>query len=141
MILLDTNVLSECMRPAPAPVVIDWLDAQDPQQVWICAISRAEIELGIALLPEGKRKRGLRQAATTLFTLDFPGRCLTFDESAASAYAHLVAHRTHLGQPISVEDAQIAAIALATGLTLATRNTRDFVAIDGLVIVNPWSVA
>lgn len=98
MILLDTNVLSECMRPAPAPVVIDWLDAQDPQQVWICAISRAEIELGIALLPEGKRKRGLRQAATTLFTLDFPGRCLTFDESAASAYAgldHNPAHPRH----------------------------------------------
>ena len=122
MILLDTNVLSECMRPAPAPVVVDWLDAQDPQRVWICAISRAEIELGIALLPEGKRKRGLRQAATTLFTLDFPGRCLSFDASAASAYAQLVAHRTQLGQPISVEDAQIAAIALATGLTLATRN-------------------
>ena len=138
MILLDTNVLSECMRPTPAPVVIDWLDAQDPQQVWICAISWAEIELGIALLPDGKRKRGFRQAATTLFTLDFPGRCLTFDASAASAYAHLVAHR---GQPISVEDAQIAAIALATGLTLATRNTHDFVAIDGLVVVNPWSGA
>lgn len=138
MILLDTNVLSECMRPAPAPVVVDWLDAQDPQRVWICAISRAEIELGIALLPEGKRKRGLRQAATTLFTLDFPGRCLSFDASAASAYAQLVAHRTQLGQPISVEDAQIAAIALATGLTLATRNTRDFVVIDGLVVINPW---
>ena len=58
MILLDTNMLSECMRPAPAPVVVDWLDAQDPQRVWIYAISRAEIELGIALLPEGKRKRG-----------------------------------------------------------------------------------
>ena len=63
---------------------------------------------------------------------------MSFHASAASAYAHLEAHRTQLGQPISVEDAQIAAIALATGLTLATRNTRDFVAIDGLVVVNPW---
>ena len=73
MILLDTNVLSECMRPAPAPVVIDWLDAQDPQRVWICAISRAEIELGIALLPEGERQRGFARRPPPCLQLTSPG--------------------------------------------------------------------
>ena len=138
MMLLDTNVLSECMRPAPAPQVVAWLDAQAADQVWICAVSRAEIELGIALMPEGQRKKGLRDAATALFAEDFAGRCLPFDTQAATHYAAIVAQRTRAGRPITVEDAQIAAIALSHRLTLVTRNTRDFGGIEGLTLFDPW---
>ena len=138
MILLDTNVLSEFMRPVPARAVVDWLDAQAIDQVWVCAISRAEIELGLALLPEGQRKQGLAQAAQSMFVRYFSGRCLPFDERAANHYARIVAHRTQLGRPVSVEDAQIAAIALGNQLSLATRNERDFEAIKVLTVINPW---
>ncbi|QGU33534.1 type II toxin-antitoxin system VapC family toxin [Thermochromatium tepidum] len=138
MMLLDTNVLSECMRPAPAPQVVVWLDAQTADQLWVSAISRAEIELGIALLPDGQRKDGLREAAAAMFAEDFAGRCLPFDAQAAIRYADIVARRTHAGRPITVEDAQIAAIALTHRLTLVTRNTRDFDGIEGLALVDPW---
>jgi predicted nucleic acid-binding protein len=140
MILLDTNVLSEFMRPAPAAQVVGWLDAQPSEQVWVCAVTLAEIELGFALLPDGQRKQGLRMAAKTMFAEDFAGRCLPFDERAAACYASIVAVRTQLGRQISIEDAQIAAIALVHGLCLATRNERDFELIDGLSVTNPWQV-
>lgn len=139
MVLLDTNVLSEFMRPEPASQIVAWLDVQAPDQVWICAVTCAEIRLGIALLPDGQRKLALQAAANAMFEEDFGGRCLPFDETAASCYASVVASRTRQGRPISVEDAQIAAIALANCLTLATRNVRDFEAIDGLSVSNPWS--
>lgn len=138
MILLDTNVLSECMRPAPNARVLAWLDAQAPAHLFISAVTRAEIALGIALLPDGARRQGLRSAAEAMFEQEFAGRCLPFDAGAAEHYARIVAHRTGLGRPISVEDAQIAAIALAGGLALATRNQRDFAAIDGLTLIDPW---
>lgn len=138
MILLDTNILSEFMRPVPSARVVSWLDAQPPDQVWVSAVTLAEIELGIALIPEGQRKSGLQLAARAIFAEDFAGRCLPFDEYAATYYASVVALRTRLGRPVSVEDAQIAAIALAHGLVLATRNERDFELIEGLEILNPW---
>jgi predicted nucleic acid-binding protein len=140
MILLDTNVLSEIMRPMPDTEVVAWLDAQPSDQVWVCAVTRAEIELGIALLPDGQRKLRLQMAARGMFAEDFAGRCLPFDEEAAITYAAIVASRTRLGRPISVEDAQMAAIALTHGLCLATRNEQDFAAIEGLSVVNPWLV-
>lgn len=138
MMLLDTNVLSEFMRPQPAPQVVAWLDAQNPANMYTSAISRAEIELGLALMPPGQRQAGLAQAAQAMFDTELQGRCLPFDEAAASHYAQTVATRTRLGRPISTEDAQIAAIALAHGLTLATRNMADFEHIHGLTVVNPW---
>ena len=138
MVLLDTNVLSEFMRPVPSATVVDWLDHQISDQVWVSAISRAEIELGVTLMPDGQRKQGLRLAAQAMFFQDFAGHCLPFDEAAASLYADVVARRMGVDRPISVEDAQIAAIALAHRLSLATRNTRDFECIDGLAVVNPW---
>jgi len=141
MMLLDTNVLSECMRPSPSAQVVAWLDAQAAGQIWVCAISRAEIELGIALVADGRRKRALRTAAEAMFAEDFGGRCLSFDAQAASRYAAIVSSRMRLGRPISVENAQIAAIALAHGMTLATRNARDFEALEGLSVVNPWQMA
>jgi toxin FitB len=138
MILLDTNILSEFMRAAPSAQVVAWLDAQAADQIWVSAVTLAEIELGIALMPEGQRKSGLQMAAKAMFAEEFVGRCLPFDEYAATCYASVVVLRTRLGRPISVEDAQIAAIALAHGLMLATRNERDFELIEGLAVVNPW---
>lgn len=139
MILLDTNVLSEFMRPQPSAQVLSWLNGQPAEEVWISAISRAEIELGLALLPEGRRQAALAQAAQAMFDEDFAGRCLPFDEAAAGHYARIVSARVQAGRPISVEDAQIAAIALAQRMVLATRNTTDFERIDGLALINPWT--
>ena len=139
MILLDTNVLSEFMRPQPLGSVVAWLDEQPANEVYTSVISRAEIELGLLLMPPGKRQEALSQAARAMFAEDFAGRCLPFDEDAARQYARIVSVRMRAGQPISVEDAQIAAIALAYRMPLATRNTADFKLIDGLEVVNPWN--
>ncbi len=139
MILLDTNVLSEFMRPRPLAGVVSWLDEQLAGEVYTIAISRAEIELGLMLMPPGQRQEALSQAAWAMFAEDFAGRCLPFDEDAARHYALIVSARTRAGRPISVEDAQIAAIALAHRMPLATRNTTDFELIDGLEVVNPWT--
>ena len=139
MILLDTNVLSEFMRPQPAASVVSWMDEQPAGEVWTNAISRAEIELGLLLMPAGKRQEALIEAARAMFAEDFVGHCLPFDEDAAPWYARIVSSRTRTGRPISVEDAQIAAIALAHRMPLATRNTTDFELIDGLAVVNPWT--
>ncbi len=139
MILLDTNVLSEFMRSQPLGSVVAWLDEQPANEVYTSAISRAEIELGLLLMPPGKRQEALSQAARAMFAEDFAGRCLPFDEDAARQYARIISVRMRAGQPISVEDAQIAAIALAYRMPLATRNTADFKLIDGLEVVNPWN--
>jgi len=139
VILLDTNVLSEFLRPRPSASVVAWLDEQPASEVYMSAISRAEIELGLMLMPAGKRQAALSQAAWAMFDEDFHGRCLSFDEDAARHYARIVSARTRVGRPISVEHAQIAAIALAHRAPLATRNTTDFEMIDGLGLANPWA--
>ena len=138
MILLDTNVLSELMRPIPDPNVVRWLDAWPEWEVWISAVTIAEIRLGISILPAGKRKDLLLALAEQMFHEDFPDRCLPFDCEAAGEYALIVSERNRHGHPISVEDAQIAAIAGTAGLTLVTRNTKDFSDITGLELVDPW---
>ena len=137
-ILLDTNVLSELMRAQPDETVLAWFKQQKGIRFHTCAITQAEILLGIALLPRGKRKEGLLAAAEKMFVEDFGGHCLHFDGVAATEYALLVAVRSKAGKPITTEDAQIAAIAVCQGLTLATRNEKDFVLIQGLQVVNPW---
>ena len=137
MILLDTNVLSELMKLTPEKAVLQWLDTHPASEFYICAITKAEIELGIALLPNGKRKTSLETAAKLMFE-EFPNRCLSFDSPAASKYALIVAGRNDIGRPVSVEDAQIAAIALTHSMLLLTRNTKDFKYIEGLTVVNPW---
>ena len=136
MILLDTNVLSELMRQAPNRAVMDWVDQQATVDLFISAVTKAEIELGIGLVPDGKRKSQLEAAAHEVFA-GFAERCLPFDGAAASVYARLVVHRTRSGTPISVEDAQIAAIAVSHDLALATRNVGDFQRIEGLRVVSP----
>lgn len=136
--LLDTNVLSELMRERPAGDVLDWFARNARATLYTSAITQAEILTGIALLPAGKRRTALAQAADAMYEQDFSGRCLAFDAAAAKSYALVVAQRTRSGQPITTEDAQIAAIALANALTIATRNTKDFDQIDQLAVVNPW---
>ena len=139
MILLDTNVLSELMRPMPDAKVVRWLDAWPEWEVWISSVTVAEIRLGISLLSGGKRKKLLLDLAEQMFQEDFPHRCLPFDYEAAFEYALIVSERNRQGHPISVEDAQIAAIARTAGLELGTRNTKDFSGITGLKLVNPWA--
>lgn len=136
--LLDTNVLSELMREQPAAAVLDWFSQNTLVSMQTSSITQAEILTGIALLPNSKRRTALAVAAEQMFEEDFVGLCLPFDAVAAKTYAVIVATRTRQGQPISTEDAQIAAIALAAGLTVVTRNIKDFDRIDGLPLVNPW---
>lgn len=137
--VLDTNVLSELMRPQPEARVMAWFGGRADTTFFITAITRAEILLGIDLLPAGRRREALAEAASRMFEQDFGGRCLAFDEHAASIYAGVVSARTRAGQPISTEDAEIAAIALLHGLPLVTRNVKDFENITGLHVVNPWA--
>lgn len=137
-LLLDTNVLSELMRPKPAAEVLDWFGRQQRASYFASAVTRAEILLGIALLPAGKRRNGLASAAEQMFEEDFAGSTLPFDGHCAAEYALLVAARMRSGQAISTEDAQIAATALRHNLSLATRNGKDFKGIAGLTVVNPW---
>jgi len=137
-IILDTNVLSELMRSQPDPLVIEWFAGRTNTTFCITVITRSEILLGIALLPAGKRRDALAEAAKKMFKEDFPGNCLPFDESCTDLYASLVANRRRSGFSITTEDAQIAAIALNRKLPLATRNTKDFIHVEGLSLYNPW---
>ncbi len=138
-VLLDTNVLSELMRPRPEPLVLAWFSALQPQPRYvISAITQAEILLGIALLPPGKKRSALAGVAQAMFEQEFKGSILAFDDKIAPGYAAIVAQRSRSGKPISVEDAQIAAIASHYSLPLVTRNTKDFAHLPGLSLINPW---
>lgn len=137
--LIDTNVVSELMRDQPNPGVVAWFAHHVDRRMHTSAINEAEILTGIALLPNGKRRNMLAQAAQILFDQDLAERCLAFDGDAAKQYALIRAHRHQSGHPISTEDAQIAAIALVHGLAVVTRNAKDFAHIPGLSVVNPWS--
>jgi predicted nucleic acid-binding protein len=137
MIVLDTNVLSEVMSSSPDPPVRHWLARQSSSQLFTTSISMAEIFQGIELLPQGKRRDGLSGAAQTLFAGLFSGRVLPFDEHAARAFAPIAVNRRVRGRPISLFDAQIAAIAQAHGATLSTRDIADFEGC-GVRLVNPW---
>jgi toxin FitB len=135
--ILDTNVISELMRPEPEASVVEWVASQ--QVLYVTAITRAELLLGVALLPPGKRRTRLTAVLHELFESYFAARCLSFDSAAADVFANIRAQRSRRGEPISTEDAQIAAIAGSQGLALVTRNVRDFAGIDGLELINPWS--
>jgi hypothetical protein len=141
VILLDTNVLSETMRPAPARQVLDWLDRLGRRPVYVSSVSQAEMLLGVALLPAGRRRDTLEMKVAALFAQHFANRCLPFDAQAAPHYARIVASRQKVGRRIAVEDAQIAAIACSRDCSLATRNVADFAGVSGLEIVNPWDAA
>jgi hypothetical protein len=137
MILLDTNILSELMRPAPEAAVEQWLADQPAASVFISAITEAELRYGLALLPPGKRRSALAAGIEDMLGKDFSGRILPFDSPAAVAFAEIAAERRQAGRPIAQADAQIAAIARSRGAALATRNVSDFEGC-GIEIVNPW---
>lgn len=137
MIVLDTNILSELLRPMPFAAVEQWLSDQSATSVFITTITKAEILYGVRILPEGKRRDALEAAVGAIFSEDFGGRILPFDEEAAERYATIASHRRQIGRPISQFDAQIAAIAACRGADLATRNVGDFEE-TGVTIINPW---
>jgi len=136
--LLDTNVVSELMRPRPDVEVLAWFEAEAQGSFFINTITQAEIFLGIALLPTGKRRAALAASAEEMFQIEFANRCLPFVHQTAREYALLVAARIKIGKPISTEDAQIAATAIHHRLQLVTRNTKYFGHIEGLELINPW---
>ncbi len=137
MIVLDTNVISELTRQAPAADVISWLDSLTAAEVATTAITAAELLYGVARMPAGHRKTELATAVNGLLSDDFEGRVLPFDEPAAQRYADIVTRRERLGRPISTADAQIAAICRTIEATLATRNANDFEE-AGIELINPW---
>ncbi len=138
MIVLDTNILSELLRPRPEAAVVAWIEALPATSVYTTAVTQSEILYGIALLPAGQRRRDLEKAVTAIFAEDLAGRILPFDSEAAGHYAAIAAQRRAAGQPISQFDAQIAAVTRSRGAHLATRNVRDFVDC-GIGLVDPWS--
>jgi predicted nucleic acid-binding protein len=140
MILIDTNVVSEMMRPAPSAAVENWMKMQPAAGMFISAITEAELRYGLALLPQSQRQRRLVSQVEAMLTEDFAGRLLPFDSAAAIAYARIAASRRLTGRPISHADAQIAAIAASRGATIATRNVTDFIDC-GVDLVDPWTVA
>ncbi len=137
MILLDTNIVSELMRPAPSQAVMSWLAAQPAASLFISAVTEAELRYGVMLLPEGRKRAELVAAIEGMLAEDFAGRILPFDSAAALAFAGIAATRRQAGRPISQFDAQIAAIAHSRGAELATRNVADFEGC-GVEIINPW---
>lgn len=137
MIVLDTNVVSELMRPRPDEAVVRWVDDQPDGQVAITAVTAAELLYGAARLPAGLRQRTLVERVVGMLRDDFADRILPFDADAAERYALVVVERERRGRPISAADAQIAAICSSHGAVLATRNGRDFDGID-VTVVDPW---
>lgn len=137
MIVLDTNVLSELLRPRPEHKVVGWLQQQVRSQVFTTAISRGEMLFGVLILPAGRRRQQLLEEMRAIFDIDLRGRVLSYDGAAATAHAQFAARRRAEGRPVAQSDAMIAGIACSRGAALATRNTRDFEGC-GIELVDPW---
>jgi predicted nucleic acid-binding protein len=137
VIVLDTNVISEPLKPRPSEAVVRWLDAQDPETLYLTAVTLSEVLIGIALLPAGKRKRGMELAAQSLQLRLFANRFLSFDRKAAIAFSLLGSRAAAKGYPIGTADCQIAAIAAVHGFAVATRGTAPYIA-AGVRVINPW---
>jgi predicted nucleic acid-binding protein len=137
MIIVDTNVISEAVRPGRNPIVVNWLDAQVIESLYLTATSLSELRLGIETLPTGKRKEALGVDVNALIANFFASRILPFDRDAALAYGALVAAARAVGRTVGVTDGQIGAIADVRGFTVATRDTTPFVAL-GIPVLNPW---
>ena len=137
MIVLDTNIVSELIRPRPNPSVVDWVARQPGTSLFISAITEAELRYGVEILPAGHRRERLAAEIESTLREDFSRRILPFDSAAARAYATIMADRRAAGRPISQADCQIAAIARARGAPVATRDVADFAGC-GITVVNPW---
>ncbi|MGA2571739.1 MAG: type II toxin-antitoxin system VapC family toxin [Terracidiphilus sp.] len=137
MILLDTNVISEAMRPIPDSAVMAWLNSQNISELWTCTIVVAELISGLELMPDGKRQRQLKERAELMFERFFGARVLPLDLPTARAYGLVLKARRTKGLPIDEMDALLAATALASGAALATRNASHFQDF-GIRVLNPW---
>ena len=137
MIVLDTNVVSEPLKPAGEPAVLAWLDQQNIETLFLSAISLAELRYGVAALPDGRRKDGLGAALEGRIVALFGPRVLAFDSAAADSYAVIRARAKAAGKAIAATDGYIAATAAAHGFTVATRDTAPFVS-AGVPVINPW---
>lgn len=137
MILLDTNIVSEVMKPEPKNSVLQWLDYQETEELYLSTITIAEINFGIRILPDGRRRHTLANRFEDFIAKGFDQRILPFDTKAAYLFGELMARRRELGRPMSFPDGQIAAIVRSHHFVLATRNVDDF---DhcGVDILNPF---
>ena len=138
MILLDTNVISELVKPLPDPAVTEFLHREAPETLFTAAVCEAEIHYGLARMPAGRRRNDLTDRIAAFRSMAFPGRILPFDSACAASYGEIRAVREAAGKPIAVEDAMIAATARAYGAVVATRNVEDF-AECGIQVVDPWT--
>ena len=138
MIVLDTNVVSELVRITPEPVVLDWVARQAPQDVFLSAVTEAELRYGVAIMPMGRRRDSLALTLARILDEDFAGRVLSFDSFAARAYATIAAERRAAGRPIEPPDCQIAAIARSLAASVATRDTGGFEGC-GIDVIDPWA--
>lgn len=137
MIVLDTNVVSELMHETPAEPVRAWGRTVPAARRFLTAVTVAELSYGVARLPIGRRRDRMAEEVTAVVRDEFSDRILVFDVAAAERFGALVADRLTIGRPIGILDAQIAAVCLQHGASLATRNTRDFEDL-GLTLINPW---
>ena len=140
MIVLDTNVISEVMRPYPSRAVVAWLNQQPGTNLFITTITLAEIGYGLRVLADGKRRRILQNRFDQFITQGFEYRILNFDIAAARTYSEIMGHKKEIGCPMSFLDGQIAAITLTNNFILATRNIKDFNHC-GLDLINPFDQA
>jgi toxin FitB len=137
VIVLDTNIISEVMRPQPSSAVLAWLNQQHNPHLFITSVSIAEIGYGLRVLADGQRRRILQNRFEQFIAQGFEFRMLNFDKSAADTYAEIMGYRKELGSPMSFPDAQIAAITRSNHFNLATRNIKDFENC-GLELINPF---
>ena len=137
MIVIDTNVISEVMKPSPSLAVLEWLNQQNSNSLFVSTITLGEIEYGLRILPTGKRRYELKEQFEQFMLQAFRQRILVFDEAAARSYGEVMGHRKELGRPMSVPDGQITAIARSRGFVIATRNTSDFEEC-GVDLFNPF---
>lgn len=140
MFVLDTNVVSELMRPKPEPSVEEWVGQRPATRLFFTAVGEAELRYGVAIMPKGTRREALASEVDAMLRDDLQGRVLPFDSRAARVYAETAARRRALGRPASHSDCQIAAIARCRNAAVATRNVRDFEGM-GVEVVNPWALA
>lgn len=137
MLILDTNVISELMRPAPEAPVVEWIARHPGGSLFTTTITEAELRYGLSLLPAGARRKRLIAAFESMMAEDFDGRVLPFDRTAARIYADIMAGRRQLGRPMTQFDAQIASIARSRDSCIVTGNERDFFDC-GIEVFNPW---
>ena len=140
MYVIDTNVASELIRQVPAASVAAWIAERDAEDLFLTAVSEAELRYGVAIVPAGRRKDELEAALSRWLDVGFGERILPFDSAAARAYAEIAAGRRQAGRLIGEADCQIAAISRQRGAILVTRNVRDFQG-TGVEVVDPWTTA